>query len=85
MSMQDLADRLHVSRSMIHRWTTTREPALDMLVAIERALGLPKGDLLRGAGYVSDLVTVRQAVAADPKLDGPARRKLMAVYRELAG
>lgn len=85
MSMQDLADRLHVSRSMIHRWTTTREPALDMIAAIERALGLPKGDLLREAGYVGNLVSVRQAVASDPKLDGRARRKLMAVYHELTG
>jgi transcriptional regulator with XRE-family HTH domain len=85
LSMQDLADRLRVSKSMVQRWTTTREPALEMIVAIEDALDLVRGELLRDAGYVSDLVSVRRAVLDDPKLDDRARRTLLALYRQLTG
>lgn len=57
---QELADRLRVRQSSVWKWRTKREPRLDRIVAIEDALGLGRGELLRRAGYVKDRPTRRQ-------------------------
>lgn len=79
----ELASRLGVAQSLVGRWETTSEPSLESIVKIERVLGLPRGELLRAAGYVSDVVSVGRAVEEDPVLDERAKRVLLATYRAL--
>lgn len=52
-SQQQLADALGVRQSSVARWCSFREPRLDRISSIEWALGLPRGQLLRAAGYVA--------------------------------
>lgn len=86
ISQDELARRLKVGQTTVARWVGTVEPALDMVAAIERALGLGRGELLRAAGYVDDgHVSVRHAVANDHELDARSRRVLLATYRALVG
>lgn len=84
VTQEELAGRLGVSQSMVARWKIDREPSLDMVKAIERALGLARGELLRAAGYVGEARwPVARAVEADRRLDARARRVLLATYRAL--
>jgi predicted transcriptional regulator len=83
VSQVELAKKLGVSQSMIARWESSSEPLLSVVARIERVLALPKGELLRAAGYVSDIVSVGRAVEEDPRLDDRARRVLLASYRSL--
>jgi transcriptional regulator with XRE-family HTH domain len=84
LSQVELARRLDgVSQSMIARWESVSEPSLSVIARIERELQLPKGELLRAAGYVGGVVSVGVAIAEDPRLDDRARRVLLASYRSL--
>ena len=83
MSQGELARRLGVSQSMVARWESTSEPMLSVINRVETVLGMPRGDLLRAAGYVSDVVSVGRAVEDDPLLDERARRTLLSAYRSL--
>jgi transcriptional regulator with XRE-family HTH domain len=85
LSQQELAAGLGggVSQSMVARWESTSEPALSVVARIEVVLRLPRGDLLRAAGFVSDVVSVGRAIEEDPRLDDRARRVLLASYRQL--
>lgn len=83
MPQVELAKKLGVSQSMVARWEGSSEPLLSVVVRIERVLGLERGELLRAAGYVSDVVSVGRAVEEDPRLDDRARRVLLASYRSL--
>jgi predicted transcriptional regulator len=79
----ELARKLGVSQSRVARWEGSSEPLLSVVARIERVLSLPKGELLRAAGYVSDVVSVGRAIEEDPRLDDRARRVLLASYRSL--
>lgn len=52
VSQQALADALDVNQSSVAKWCSFREPRLDRIATIEDALGMPRGQLLRDAGYV---------------------------------
>lgn len=52
---------------------------LAMVVRLEDALELDRGDLLRAGGYVT-AIAVRDAIAADPVLTGEQKRTLRNVY-----
>lgn len=74
-----LADMLGVQLNQISgRWELGREPALDECRRIEEVLGLPKGYLLRAAGYVEDAVTTEDAIANDPRLTPEYRDAVLA-------
>lgn len=80
----ELARQLGVAQSMMARWESSSEPLLSVVVRIESKLGLPKGELLRSAGYVGGIISVGRAVEEDPRLDDRARRVLLASYRALS-
>lgn len=84
LSTHQMAERLGVGQSQVSRWETTSEPSLSVVGAIERAFGLPRGELLRAAGYVDGIVSVNYALGIDPALDARARKVLAATYRALA-
>lgn len=72
-----LAEILGVAQNTISRWSTGDvEPSLDDLVRLEETCGLPRGHILRSAGYVSELASAEDFIAADHRLD-PVRRELL--------
>ena len=72
----------NVTQSHVSKWELDREPELDVIRALETALGLPLGSLLRSAGYVEDLpLTAESAIATDERLTGPFRRLTLDIYR----
>lgn len=72
-----LAEILGVAQNTISRWSTGDvEPSLDDLVRLEQTCGLPRGHILRSAGYVSELASAEDFIAADHRLD-PVRRELL--------
>lgn len=59
------------------------------IFAIERALDLPPGTLSRPLGYLPvdarPVLTVEDAINADPKLNRAARKLLVSAYRSQTG
>jgi transcriptional regulator with XRE-family HTH domain len=84
LSQRELGERMGVSQAQASRWCTRQEPRLDQIVEIERHLGLPRGFLLRSAGYVEPERGVLDAIASDPVISTAARETLSAVYVSLA-
>lgn len=82
---EDIAAALGVRQSTISRWANGHaNPSPEQLAAFEDATSRPRGFVLRYVGYLSEpAVTVEDAAASDPLLDGADRRVLLAVYREL--
>lgn len=56
-------------------------PTVVMSAAIERACGRPLGWIAIQAGYVTDVCTVPEAIAVDPKLDDIGRGIVTAAYQ----
>lgn len=86
ITTHELARRAGVSQSMVTRYETSREPTLDMIRVLEKALRLRRGELLRAAGYVpssANGVSVVHALRSDARLDERARAALLASYRVL--
>jgi transcriptional regulator with XRE-family HTH domain len=78
----ELAARLGVGQNTVSRWSTgAATPSLDDLVRIEEVCDLPRGYILRRAGYVSSELTVPDLIAEDPRLDQERRSILLAAYR----
>jgi transcriptional regulator with XRE-family HTH domain len=72
-----LAQMLGVAQNTISRWSTGDvEPSLDDLIQLEDVCGLPRGHILRAAGYVQELGAAEDFIAADHRLD-PIRRELL--------
>lgn len=82
-SQADLARQLGVAQSLVGRWETVSEPSLESIARIEKVLGLARGELLRAAGYVSEVISVGRAIEEDPVLDDRAKSVLLATYRAL--
>ena len=77
-----LAAVLGVAQNTVSRWSTGEvEPSLSDIVRLEQACEVPRGFVLRSAGYVLDHETVEDAIAADPRLDAPRRELILATYR----
>lgn len=82
LTQAELARQLGVAQNTISRWSTGEvEPRLDDIVAVENACKLPRGFLLRAAGYVEHDSTPEMAIAADHRLDDARRELLLAAYR----
>jgi len=72
-----LAEILGVAQNTISRWSTGDvEPSLDDLIRLEDVCGLARGHILRAAGYVQELGSAEDFIAADHRLD-PVRRELL--------
>lgn len=83
MPQRALADGVGAAQSMVARWEKDTEPTLGTIEKVERVLRLPKGELLRAAGYVGDVISVGRAIEEDPILDARAKSVLLASYRAL--
>lgn len=88
ISQTELARRLRdrgwpVDQSRVSKWVRGVEApgALDIYVAIDEECGVPRGTILRRAGYVVDADTdTRSSISADPALTEEARAMLLTVY-----
>jgi len=71
VSQLDIAAELDVDQPTVSKWARgMRRPPLDALPVTERLAGVPKGTILRRAGYVDEVDnTVEAAIHADPGLD----------------
>ena len=84
LSQWDLARLLDTGQTTIARWETTRVPSVDDIAAIEEALELPGGFILRQAGYVDEPApTVEEAVAHDGTLTRTAKDLVLGAYRSV--
>lgn len=70
-----------VSQPQVSKWEKGKQaPSIQAIMAIEDALGRPRGWIFRAAGLVAEPVDVREAVASDPSLSDEARRVLVLAY-----
>jgi transcriptional regulator with XRE-family HTH domain len=82
LTQAQLATTLGVAQNTVSRWSTGDvEPRLDDIARIEQVCQLPRGFILRAAGYVHDATTTEAAIQGDHRLDAPRRELLMAAYR----
>ncbi len=80
LTQEALAARMGEKQQTISGWMLTREPRLNDISRIEKALDKPGGFLLRAAGYVADPVRTRECLLADPNLVEAHRQLLIASY-----
>lgn len=83
VSQVDIADALGTDQPTVSRWARgARRPPLDALPVIEQLCRVPKGTILRRAGYVEDVddLDVRAAIMADPRLPDIAKQMLADAY-----
>lgn len=82
LTQSQLAEALGVAQNTISRWSTGDvEPALADIARLEEACGVPRGFVLRSAGFVADAQSAEEAIEADPRLDVPRRELILATYR----
>lgn len=78
----ELALRLEIPQTYVSKWEIDRLPTVDQIAAIEDALKVPRGTVLRDAGYIfaSDTMpTVEQVIRLDQSLSTPERHALLEV------
>lgn len=82
LNQAELARRLGMDDGHVTRLVKgqIKGVALDFVRRIEDVLDLHRGELLRRAGYVEDLVSVRDAIAMDPSLTLDERRIVLRTY-----
>lgn len=80
-----LAERLDATTADVSRYLSYREPDLKWIAKAEKALGLPRGTILRMAGYVADFTTTEDAIKSDPLLSAEGRRNVLAFYQGAVG
>jgi transcriptional regulator with XRE-family HTH domain len=84
VSQLDVATTLGVDQPTVSRWARgARRPPLDALPPVEQLCQVPKGTILRAAGYVDPDLSVLAAIDVDPLLDDHGRAAMRATYRAL--
>lgn len=80
-SQRWLADRIGVDPSVMTRIINgqMKDLTVDRVAAIEDALDVPRGSLLRAAGYVAPTVSAEDAIRQDPSLPRQIRQALVDV------
>lgn len=82
LTQTQIAVALGVAQNTVSRWSTGEvEPSLGDIARLEEACGLPKGFVLRSAGYVDESQRPEDVIAGDPRLDPPRRELILATYR----
>lgn len=82
LTQVELAEQLGVAQNTVSRWSTGDvEPSLDQIGAVEDACGLPRGFILRAAGYVDSSDSPEAVIAADHRLDAARRDLMLATYK----
>lgn len=81
-TQSQLAARLGVAQNTISRWSTGDvKPSLQDIARIEDACDVPRGFVLRSAGYVIDLRSTEEMINADINLTKEQRELLLVAYR----
>ena len=81
-TQSQLAARLGVAQNTISRWSTGDvKPSLQDVARIEDACDVPRGFVLRSAGYVIDLRSTEEMINADINLTKEQRELLLVAYR----
>lgn len=66
LTQDELAAKLNTDQGTVSRWENGKlRPDLNDIKAIEDAVGVPHGTVLRRAGYIAEVVTVEDALEAD--------------------
>lgn len=74
-----------VNQGMVSRWVRGEVvPELETIVAIEDAVGMSRGAILKASGYVADPVDITSVADGDPPRS-PARTALVAPARRATG
>lgn len=77
----DLAKKLEINQATVSEWARgVTLPRVTALPMVEKLCGVPKGTILRRAGYVDDRYDVVTAILAAPELDEQAKRVVISVY-----
>jgi transcriptional regulator with XRE-family HTH domain len=87
LTQESLATLVGVSQKRLSNWETAREPKLDMIANLERAIDgdRRRGWLLRLAGYVEDAATLEEMIDSDPRLDPRGRLAVKALIAPSRG
>ena len=81
-TQSQLAARLGAAQNTISRWSTGDvKPSLQDVARIEDACDVPRGFVLRSAGYVIDLRSTEEMINADINLTKEQRELLLVAYR----
>lgn len=86
ISQVQIAEALpDVDQPTVSKWARgVRPPPLWVLPQVERLCAVPKGRILRLAGFVDPDLSVEAAIAQDPALDDASRRAMVTSYRAFA-
>jgi transcriptional regulator with XRE-family HTH domain len=85
VSQVQIADRLGVEQPAVSKWARgMRRVPIDILPPIEELCGVPKGTILRRAGYVDDQPTedLETAIRSHPRLDARVKQIMLTIYRD---
>lgn len=82
LSQNEIARRTGVTQQAFSKWTIDTEPKLDKLARIEEVLDLPRGALLRTAGYVENVESVEEAIRSEVSFSTDARRWLLVMVEQ---
>jgi transcriptional regulator with XRE-family HTH domain len=85
LRQSDIANALKVDPGTVSKWSRgLQKIELDYFPIIDSLCRLPRGTILRWAGYVEDEVDLRTAIMQAHELDDSGRRMLLSLYEELA-
>lgn len=81
MTQTGLADATGIDQQTISKYARGAvTPPLEAVEALEDACGLARGHILRLAGFVSDDVDVRSAIASAEGIDEDGREMVLGAY-----
>lgn len=83
LRQHEIAKALGVDQATVSKWSRgVQRIDLEYFPVLDELCGMPKGYVLRMAGFVEDTSgnSVKDAVAADPRLDATGRMVVMETY-----
>jgi len=84
VSQEDIAAALGVDQPTVSKWARgMRRVPLEALPVSEKLCGVPRGTILRRAGFVDDigLQTIEDVINADPVLSDADKKHLLSYYQ----
>lgn len=82
LGQAEVAERLGVTQGTVSHWELARStPSLAQIAALEKVCRVPKGFVLRLAGYSPESRTTVEVLRTDPDLTPVYRKLLVESYR----